>query len=114
MGADNVASGIYAADVKGEGCTTVCETTRCTIKLNGQEEPHPNDQPGFTFVTFTFPTFTKIETKSFATFFAGNAGPLTNWINGLPDGTIILGCSRDDASTSMDAAAWNALVGALN
>lgn len=88
----------------------MCHSTACKITLNGVEQVIANNQPGFYFVTFSFPNFAKLETKEFATYFAENAGPMTDWINGLDESTVILGCSRDDASTGMNPEAWNALV----
>ena len=65
---------------------------------------------GFYFVTFKFPDFTKIEEKVFRTYLASEVAPMVTWIDELPDGTIVLVCSRDEAANGMNSAGWAALV----
>eukprot|EP00112_Aurelia_sp_Birch-Aquarium-sp1_P003009 Seg1337.2 transcript_id=Seg1337.2/GoldUCD/mRNA.D3Y31 product="hypothetical protein" protein_id=Seg1337.2/GoldUCD/D3Y31 len=107
--------GIHSAYVVGEGCKTddTCRDSECKIEMDGQVHKHLINvagEYGFYFVTFKFPEFTKIEDKVFRTYLAANVAPMVTWINGLPDGTIVLVCSRDDATQGMDAAGWAALV----
>ena len=102
--------GIFTAYAKGEGCQEPCGGETCTLMLNGVIELVATDGPGFHLIAYKFPSFAKIEAKAFHTFLAGESAKMITWLNGLDDGTIILGCSRDDAATSMGNEGWTALV----
>ena len=107
----NADKGIYTAYARGEGCTGgSCGGENCKITLNGAIELDTTVGPGFYLISYKYPSFTKLETKPFKTFFAGEAANMITWLNGLEDGTVILGCSIDDAATSMGAEGWAALV----
>ena len=109
----NADKGIYTAYAKGEGCISnaLCGSEYCKIELNGVTELNTKNGPGFHLISYRFPSFTKLEAKVFKTFFSGEAAKMITWLDGLDDGTIILGCSIDDAATSMGAEGWAALVG---
>ena len=78
--------------------------------MNGVIELNTKVGPGFHLISYQFPSFTKLEAKIFKTFFSGEAAKMITWLGGLDDGTIILGCSIDDPSTSMGPEGWASLV----
>ena len=78
--------------------------------LNGAIELDTTAGEGFHLIAYRFPSFTRIEHKAFLTFHGGESAKMITWLNGLDDGTVILGCSIDDAATSMGNEGWAALV----
>eukprot|EP00795_Rhopilema_esculentum_P012766 gene12766-3498_t len=107
----SAADGVHVAYAKGEGCSEPCNPGLpvCIMKLDGVVYPRPSSGPSFYFAVFEFPSFSHKQTIGFQTFSSGQADLMTDWINNLADGSVVIGCSRDDVSTSMNSRAWLAL-----